>query len=334
MFLANYGDGLSDLPLPTMLETFHRSKAVASLLLVQPTASFDIVSTESGGAVTGIQALNGSDIWINGGFFALRNEIFSHIQPGDELVREPFQRLIEKQALLAYKYTGFWQCMDTFKDKQRLEDMNQSTAPWKVWHPASNATGERLGEVIGRRMIGLNLQAGPGRALQILCLGAHSDDIEIGCGGTILRLAEEYPESVFHWVVFSANGVRGGEAQRGAELFAGARLKGPTLKTFKDGFMPFEGAKVKEVFEELKQNLSPDLIFTHNRKDAHQDHRLMAELTWNTFRNHLILEYEIPKYDGDLGQPSVFVPLAPELIRKENSTHHGRFSVTTFEALV
>jgi glucose-1-phosphate cytidylyltransferase len=133
VFLANYGDGLSDLPLSNMLETFQQSNAVASLLLVQPTASFDIVNTEPGGMVQDIRALNHSEIWINGGFFAMRNEIFRHIHPGDELVRAPFQRLIEKQALLAYKYTGFWQCMDTFKDKQCLEDLNQGNAPWKVW---------------------------------------------------------------------------------------------------------------------------------------------------------------------------------------------------------
>jgi glucose-1-phosphate cytidylyltransferase len=135
MFLANYGDGLSDLPLPAMLDTFRRSNALASLLLVQPTASFDIVNT-SEGMVTGVCELTRSDIWINGGFFALRHEIFDHIYPGDELVREPFRRLIEKQALLAYKYTGFWQCMDTFKDKQRLEELNHREAPWKVWQHA------------------------------------------------------------------------------------------------------------------------------------------------------------------------------------------------------
>jgi LmbE family N-acetylglucosaminyl deacetylase len=162
-------------------------------------------------------------------------------------------------------------------------------------------------------MMNLHLDGAHRDALQILCLGSHSDDIEIGCGGTILRLAEQYPGCVFHWVVFSATGVRGAEAQRSAELFVGAeRLRGPFLKSFRDGFMPFEGADVKAVFEELKQTVSPDLIFTHNRKDAHQDHRLIAELTWNTFRNHLILEYEIPKYDGDLGQPSLFVPLQAE----------------------
>jgi LmbE family N-acetylglucosaminyl deacetylase len=165
-------------------------------------------------------------------------------------------------------------------------------------------------------MIHLNLGGGS-PALQILCLGSHSDDIEIGCGGTILRLAEQYPECIFHWVVFSATGVRTQEAQCAAGLFAGSRLRGPFLKEFRDGFMPFEGVRVKEVFEELKGTISPDLIFTHNRNDAHQDHRLLAELTWNTFRDHLILEYEIPKYDGDMGRPAVFVPLDADLCRKK-----------------
>jgi len=163
----------------------------------------------------------------------------------------------------------------------------------------------------------LNLDAGATGALQILCLGAHSDDIEIGCGGTILRLAEQYPGCVFHWTVFSASGVRGAEAKRAATLFAGKRLKEPLLKNFQDGFMPYVGAEVKTVFEKELKPLSPDLIFTHNRKDAHQDHRLIAELTWNTFRDHLILEYEIPKYDGDLGQPGLFVPLESEVCQKK-----------------
>ena len=142
MFLANYGDGLSDVPLPEVVETFDRSDAVASLLLVQPTASFDIVSCAPGGAVTNICGLSTADVWINGGFFVFRNEIFRHMRPGEELVREPFQRLIEQQKLLAYKYSGFWQCMDTFKDKQRLEELNQDAAPWKVWRQATAIDSE------------------------------------------------------------------------------------------------------------------------------------------------------------------------------------------------
>ena len=165
-------------------------------------------------------------------------------------------------------------------------------------------------------MYSLRLPWDSSSRVNVLCLGAHSDDIEIGCGGTILRLAQQYPHCVFHWVVFSAIGVRAQEAQRAATLFAGAALKGPLLKDFRDGFMPFLGGEVKAVFEELKE-ISPDLIFTHNRDDAHQDHRLLAELTWNTFRDHLILEYEIPKYDGDLGRPGVFVPLDSELCERK-----------------
>lgn len=146
--------------------------------------------------------------------------------------------------------------------------------------------------------------------LCVLCLGAHSDDIEIGCGGTILRLAEEYPGCKFHWVVFSASGTRGAEAARAAELFAGSRPDTLLLKDFRDGYMPWTGTDVKDVFEREIKKLSPDIVFTHNGNDAHQDHRLLSQLTWNTFRDHFILEYEIPKYDGDMGRPSFFVPLA------------------------
>ncbi len=193
-------------------------------------------------------------------------------------------------------------------------------------------------------MIHLRLNGGADKDLNILCLGCHSDDIEIGCGGTILRLAEQYPKTVFHWVVFSGSEVRRAEAQRAAELFVGpSALRGVMLKTFPDGFMPFVACEVKEVFEELKTLVSPDLVFTHNRKDAHQDHRLIAELTWNTFRDHMILEYEIPKYDGDLGQPSVFAPLQEETCHKKvryimdafKSQHSKRwFQESTFLSLM
>lgn len=162
-------------------------------------------------------------------------------------------------------------------------------------------------------MLNLNLNLRPEEPLQVLCIGAHSDDIEIGCGGAILRILEQYSNSILYWVVFGAGGIRETEARRAAELFAGASVKnGPELLQFQDGFMPFHGAEIKSIFEELKPKITPQLIFTHNRRDAHQDHRLLSELTWNTFRDHFILEYEIPKYDGDLGQPNVFVPLERE----------------------
>ncbi|HKW34965.1 MAG TPA: PIG-L deacetylase family protein [Candidatus Acidoferrum sp.] len=153
--------------------------------------------------------------------------------------------------------------------------------------------------------------------LKILCLGAHSDDIEIGCGGTLLRLLSTRQETEVSWVVFGACNKREQEARHSAALFLShAKKKEVIVKSFRDGFFPFEGAQIKDCFEELKA-AAPDVIFTHNRKDAHQDHRLIAELTWNTFRNHLILGYEIPKYDGDLGQPNFFVPLDPEVYEKK-----------------
>lgn len=158
-------------------------------------------------------------------------------------------------------------------------------------------------------MIHLGVDKPTDRTFKILCLGAHSDDIEIGCGGTILRLADQYPNSEFYWVVFNATGSREAEARRAASLFAASRLITTYFKAFEDGFLPYVGAQVKAVFESELKQISPDMIFTHNGTDAHQDHRLLSELTWNTFRNHLILEYEIPKYDGDMGRPSVFIPL-------------------------
>ena len=112
--------------------TFRQSSAVASLLLVQPTASFDVVNAGPGGTVRDIGPLRRGDIWVNGGFLVMRRELFRHIQPGEELVREPLQQLIQKQALLAFKSSGFWQCMDTFKDKERLQELNQGVVPWKV----------------------------------------------------------------------------------------------------------------------------------------------------------------------------------------------------------
>jgi LmbE family N-acetylglucosaminyl deacetylase len=153
--------------------------------------------------------------------------------------------------------------------------------------------------------------------LRVLCLGAHSDDIEIGCGGTILRLLSSHQEVEIFWFVLGTSNVREQEARNSAALFLScAKKKDVVVKNFRDGYFPFQGTQIKDYFEELKTT-TPDLIFTHSRKDAHQDHRLLAELTWNTFRNHLILEYEIPKYDGDLGQPNVFVPLDQEIYQKK-----------------
>ena len=166
-------------------------------------------------------------------------------------------------------------------------------------------------------MLPLALPRNAAAPLRILCLGAHSDDIEIGCGGTLLQFLASEANIEVTWVVFSSSKQRAREARRSAKLYLeNARRQWVTLHAFRDGFFPFDGANIKKRFEALKR-VSPDLIFTHNRKDAHQDHRMLAELTWNTFRNHLILEYEVPKYDGDLGQPNLFVPLARQFCERK-----------------
>jgi LmbE family N-acetylglucosaminyl deacetylase len=163
----------------------------------------------------------------------------------------------------------------------------------------------------------LSLSGKDGNQAVVLCLGAHSDDIEIGCGGTLLYLQSILPRLRFHWVVFSASGTRGQEAAKAAELFTAGCDKKVVLNDYRDGYLPFEGGGVKDSFEELKNQVNPDLIFTHWHGDAHQDHRLVSELTWSTFRDHLILEYEIPKYDGDVGRPNLFVPLEAPLFERK-----------------
>jgi LmbE family N-acetylglucosaminyl deacetylase len=149
---------------------------------------------------------------------------------------------------------------------------------------------------------------------RILCLGAHCDDIEIGCGGTILRILDEHPGTQVQWLVFSSTAVRRKEADKAARLFL-QRAQKPqvVIRELKDSFFPYQGPAIKSIFETLKKKYAPDLIFSHYRSDLHQDHRVISDLTWNTFRDHLICEYEIPKYDGDLGAPNFFVGLNDEL---------------------
>lgn len=189
--------------------------------------------------------------------------------------------------------------------------------------------------------LGLGAAGGP---LRILCLGAHSDDIEIGCGGTLLRLLSEHPGSEVIWVVFSAVGERRAEARRSADAFlAGAGKAIVELHQFRESYFPFVGAEIKDAFEKLKAHGSPDVVFAHRNDDMHQDHRVVADLTWNTFRNHLILQYEIPKYEGDLGKPSVFVPLPlgvaqrkVQLLQEGFPSQHHRtwFHPDTFHGLM
>jgi LmbE family N-acetylglucosaminyl deacetylase len=157
------------------------------------------------------------------------------------------------------------------------------------------------------------------KPLKVLCLGAHSDDIEIGAGGTLLKLFSEFKIQEVTWIVFSSNEIRKPEAENSATQFlTSVSNKKVNIKSFRDGFFPYHGAEIKEYFEEIKKEIVPDIIFTHYRNDRHQDHRLISDLTWNTWRSHLILEYEIPKYDGDLGIPNFYVELDKAYIDKKN----------------
>jgi LmbE family N-acetylglucosaminyl deacetylase len=156
------------------------------------------------------------------------------------------------------------------------------------------------------------------RPLKILCVGAHSDDIEIGCGGTILRLLSEFDDVEVDWVVLGSSGQRDEEAFSSANKFLGnAKRKEIIIKNFKESYFPYMGGEVKAFLEELKNLVSPDIIFTHFGRDLHQDHRLISELTWNTFRDHFILEYEVIKYDGDLGAPNFFVHISEAICQKK-----------------
>jgi LmbE family N-acetylglucosaminyl deacetylase len=164
-------------------------------------------------------------------------------------------------------------------------------------------------------MLSLNIFSASEKTRNVLCLGAHCDDIEIGCGGTLLSLLESSPNIEVTWVLFTSDKQREKEAEDGAHLFTrNARQLNLQIFDFRDGFLPYSGGDVKQAFERLKQEIAnPDLILTHYHKDLHQDHRLVSELTWNTFRNNLILEYEIPKWDGDFGTPNAFMPLTKEI---------------------
>ena len=178
----------------------------------------------------------------------------------------------------------------------------------------------------------------------MLCLGAHSDDIEIGCGGTILRLLAQRDNVEVKWVVFAASPARRLEAERSAEMFLrGAVNKEVVVKDFKESFFPYIGSEIKAYFEELKRTINPDVVFTHFRDDLHQDHRLISELTWNTFRDHVILEYEIVKYDGGLGSPNLFVHLSEEVVANkmkylvenfQSQRSHQWFTEDAFRAIL
>lgn len=182
------------------------------------------------------------------------------------------------------------------------------------------------------------------KTLNILCLGAHCDDIEIGCGGTVLRLLEENPGVTVSWIVFSRTELRAAEFHASTRSFLGEDDGRKSMShDFPDGYFPHAYKEIKDCFERMKSNIAPDLIFTHFRNDLHQDHRIISELTRNTFRNHLILEYEIPKFDGDFGSPNFLVQLSEEICRKKidsimgnytSQSGRGWFTEDTFRAVL
>jgi len=181
-------------------------------------------------------------------------------------------------------------------------------------------------------MLALDL-ARPGKALRVLALGAHSDDIEIGAGGAILSWIASGAEVSVDWCALSAPGERADEARASAmEFLAGAKQADIHLGDFRDGYFPAERTAVKDWVEGLKRLEKPDVILCHQRNDAHQDHRLVCELAWNTFRDHLILEYEIPKWDGDLGQPNVYVPLSADVLARKIELLHKHFGTQRSKA--
>ena len=193
-------------------------------------------------------------------------------------------------------------------------------------------------------MLNLQLRLTARARPRLLFLGAHCDDIEIGCGATALELLKRYPHAAIDWVVFSSDKARAAEANRAVQLLFGSAPKPRvTIASFRNSFFPSQTAEIKAYFERLKRTMSPDVVFTHFREDLHQDHRVIGELTWNTFRDHLVLEYEIPKYDGGLGSPNVFVPITRRLMQKKISvlmkafgTQRNKqwFSPETFQGLM
>ena len=166
-----------------------------------------------------------------------------------------------------------------------------------------------------------------GRAPHVLCLGAHCDDIEIGCGATLLQLIADHSNLSVDWVVLTSDPVRAVEAEASCAAFLdGAAESWVKVFDFETSYLPYEGSRVKRSFEELKDRPRPDVVFTHYRHDLHQDHRVVNELTWNTFRDHLVLEYEIPKFDGDLGCPTVFVEVDDLVADRKVALLHEHFA--------
>ena len=302
LFLANYSDWLSDLPLPDVIQFLHsRPEAVACFTGVAPTSSFHLVNVGEGGLVQSIRHVKETEMRVNGGFFVFRPQLFEWMNEGEELVQEPFQRLAKAGKLLSYNYDGFG-LHGHLQGEAALEDLTpRPGAPaWKT------AACSLPGRKSARRCSGCRLSgagAHPSRS-------ARTPTTSRSAGGDAAPASPGAPGSRRH--PRSSAPPWSGRARRRprAEQFLDGAAHRRIVKSHRDGFLPLDWAAVKEEFEQLKREVSPDLILTHYREDRHQDHRVVSEPTWNTWRNHLIWEFEIPKYDGDFGSLNLFVPSA------------------------
>ena len=325
-FLATYGDGLTDAPLDR--DDRRVPRRPASLISSSPSArssTHHVVDRGRGRASsTAIEDMSPSDVRINGGFFVFARELSTTSSPARSSSRS-LRRLIPRGELVAYRYEGFsgrWTRSRTSSGSTRCTSRARAVASRRR---ARRVTSRDPPDACSCRW-----PTARRRSAACSRSAATPDDIEIGCGGTLLALTRDQPEArrdVGRARAPTASAPT--RPDRAPRRSSRARRRRPSSSTaFRDGFIPYRGEAVKEVVRGARSAVEPDLVFTHTRDDLHQDHRLACELTWNTFRDHLILEYEIPKYDGDLGRPNVFVPAR----RATSSREARRCCATTSRA--
>ena len=333
MFLANYADVFTDAPLSDMVSRFAATDATVSLLAVPLQSSHHVVGISENGVITRVTPVRDLMQWENGGYFIMRPEIFDHIREGEDLVEDALARLVPQGKVIAYPHKGYWTPADTVKERAQMEEMYyQGNCPWMIWDP-ERSRRSMAGEQ-GETMISLPLQAaGPG-PLSVLAVGAHPDDVEIAAGGTLLTLAERHPGMRVRYVLLT------GEPERQAEACAAARAFTPDadleveLHRMPDGRLPAVYGQVKEALEDVATSFRPDVILAPSPQDAHQDHRIVGELIPTAFRDHAVLNYEIPKWDGDLGRPNVYIPLSHDVARRKVELLGQVLSLATRPGLV
>lgn len=310
MFLANYADVLTDAPLPEMIDSFARRDAGASMMVVPPQSSFHCVDLGEDGLVGGITAVSDLPLWENGGYFVLRQEVFDHIPENGDLVADGCTQLAKRGRLVAHQHRGFWKPTDTVKERAALD--------------AAYARGAPVGRVgTGRRDVGRRgedrvIRLGAGSPERIVAVGAHCDDIAIGAGGTLLTVCLARPGVRVDALVLSGGGGEREREERAAlaAFCPGADLRLTVLK-LPDGRMPAHWEEAKAAVEELRERTEPELVLSPRTDDAHQDHRGLAKLMTTAFRDHLVLRYEIVKWDGDLGRPTAYQPLSEDVAEEK-----------------